>query len=327
MSSFDSRSRGQVAGEFWGPPSPDAARPLPESVAAHRHSTLRFWLAVAGAVEAGHLIAIAGAWTPGRAALAAVALGLGASAALAAVILMGTTRPIGRWLGAGMSLVLVASFLMPMAAESMADPTQARIPDLALSVTCTVSPDTQSTTANVDFSWQRRDLWPAGVTGSSGSDSMTIYAELPEWISAELDMVTPDGYPPPLINATFMDPGPWSASMAPDSQTLDGRPTGEFLTTSAGAASVVLVGPQIGGGSQYAAVGIRNSTLQVGGQYELTWTFARNSDYAPETSSAAMLPVFVVEYQHLTRFTVQAISSCADRSRKWPNRSAAWQQY
>jgi hypothetical protein len=77
--------------------------------AAHRRSTLRFWLAVAAAVEAGDLIAIVGAWTPGRAASRGVALGLGGSAAFAAVILMGTTRPIGRWLGATIRLVLVAS--------------------------------------------------------------------------------------------------------------------------------------------------------------------------------------------------------------------------
>jgi len=52
--------------------------------AAHRHSTLRFGLAVAAAVEAGALIALVGAWTPGRAAIAGVALGLGAIAALIA---------------------------------------------------------------------------------------------------------------------------------------------------------------------------------------------------------------------------------------------------
>jgi len=40
-----------------------------------------------------------------------------------------------------------------------------------------------------------------------------------------------------------------------------------------------------------------------------------------------VLPVFVVEYQHLTRFTVQALGSCADPSHALPNRSAEWLQY
>ena len=49
--------------------------------AAHRRSTLRFWLAVVAALEAGDAIAIVGGWTPGRAAVAAVALGAGGTAA------------------------------------------------------------------------------------------------------------------------------------------------------------------------------------------------------------------------------------------------------
>jgi hypothetical protein len=159
--------------------------------AAHRHSTLRFWLAVAAAVEAGALIAIVPTWTPGRAAIAGVALGLGAGAALIAVILMGTTRPIGRWLGAAITVALAASCLAPMAASSMADPTQARIPDLTLSVTCTVSPDAQSVTAQAEFSWQRLDLWPAGAAGESGTDSLVVSAQLPEWIGNELNWVQP----------------------------------------------------------------------------------------------------------------------------------------
>ena len=294
--------------------------------AAHRQSTLRFWLAVAGAVEVGALIVIVGGWTPGRAGVAGLALGLGAGAALIAVILTGTTRPIGRWLGATFTVVLVASCVVPTVARSMADPTQARIPDLALSVTCSVSPDTQSVTADVEFSWQHLDLWPAGPAGGSGGDSMTIYAELPEWIAAELDMGAQPGGPPSLVQATFLGLGPWTASIDPDSRTLDGRPTGDLLTTAA-APSDLIVGPQLEGGSGAAAVSLRNAALRASGHYGLTWTFQRNPDYAPDTSSLAMLPVFVVEYQHLNRFTVQAFGSCADRGRMWPNRSAEWLGY
>ena len=292
--------------------------------AAHRHSTLRFWLAVAAAVEAGALIALVGTWTPGRAAIAGVALGLGAGAALIAVILMGTTRPIGRWLGAAIRVALVASCLAPMAASSMADPTQARIPDLTLSVTCTVSPDAQSVTAQAEFSWQRLDLWPAGLAGSSGTDSLVVSAQLPEWIDTELNWMPPYG-PPPLIDVSSYTPGPWPAPSSPDSLTRDGRPSGTWATT-AEPQSGSIVGPQ-SPMSGSAGVSIRNSVLQAGGRYDAAWTFPRNPDYEPDKSSLDILPIFVVEYRHLGRFTVQAYGSCADQSWVWPNRSEGWLNY
>ncbi len=298
-----------------------AYRPLPgtEPVAAHRQSALRLFLAVVAAVEAGALLAIASAWTPGRAAVAGVALALGAIAALTAVIILGTTRPIGRWLGAAIMVALVASCLAPMAASSMADPTQARIPDLTLSVTCTVSPDTQSITAQAEFSWQRLDLWPAGLAGASGTDSLVVYAELPEWIDNWIDWVPPDGSPPPLVSVLSFTPGPWAAQSSPDSWTLDGRPSRAWATTAESQSGSTVEPQSLMPGS--VAVGIRNSALQAGGQYGVTWTFARNPDYSPDESSLDMLPIFVVEYRHLGRFTVQAFGSCADRSRVWPNRS------
>ena len=292
--------------------------------AAHRHSTLRFWLAVAAAVEAGALIAIVPTWTPGRAAIAGVALGLGAGAALIAVILMGTTRPIGRWLGAAITVALAASCLAPMAASSMADPTQARIPDLTLSVTCTVSPDAQSVTAQAEFSWQRLDLWPAGLAGSSGTDSLVVSAQLPEWIDTELNWMPPYG-PPPLIDVSSYTPGPWPAPSSPDSLTRDGRPSGTWATT-AEPQSGSIVGPQ-SPMSGSATVGIRNSALQAGGRYDVAWTFPRNPDYEPDKSSLDMLPIFVVDYRHLGRFTVQAYGSCADQGWVWPNRSEGWLNY
>jgi hypothetical protein len=292
--------------------------------AAHRHSTLRFWLAVAAAVEAGALIAIVPTWTPGRAAIAGVALGLGAGAALIAVILMGTTRPIGRWLGAAITVALAASCLAPMAASSMADPTQARIPDLTLSVTCTVSPDAQSVTAQAEFSWQRLDLWPAGAAGESGTDSLVVSAQLPEWIGNELNWVQPYG-PPPLVGVSNYTPGPWPAPSSPDSLTRDGRPSGTWATT-AEPQSGSIVGPQ-SPMSGSATVGIRNSALQAGGRYDVAWTFPRNPDYEPDKSSLDMLPIFVVDYRHLGRFTVQAYGSCADQGWVWPNRSEGWLNY
>ncbi len=295
--------------------------------AAHRHSTLRFWLAVVAAVEAGALIAFVGGWTPGRAAVAGVGLGLGAVAALTAVILMGTTRPICRWLGAAMRLALLFSVLAPMAAGSISDPTQVRIPDLTLSVTCTVAPDAQTVTADVAFSWQRLDLWPAGAAGSSGIDQLAIYAQLPEWIDAELGMPPQAGGPLPLVSLQGMDPGPWAASsMDPDSQTLDGRPVGGLITTAATSADLIF-GPGPGSASGANSIDIVNAALRAGGRYALTWTFQRDPDYAPDTSSRDMLPTFVVEYGHLQRFTVQAYGSCADPSRTWPDRSAEWLQY
>ena len=304
-----------------------AARMTP---AAHRNSDLRFSLAVFAAVEAGALIAIVGGWTPGRAAVAAVGLGLGAVAALVAVILMGTTRAIGRWLAAAITALLVASCLVPMAAGSISDPTQARVPDLSLSVTCTIAPDAQTVTANVAFSWRKLDLWPAGPTGGSGIDQLAVYAQLPEWIAGELDMPPQPGGPMPPVSISSLDPGPWTAlSMDPVSQTLDGRPVGGLITTAATAATPADRVFGSGSGSAPGAGGINvvNATLRAGGQYALAWTFERNPDYAPEKSNREMLPTFVVEYRHLQRFTVQAFGSCADPSRTWPGRSAEWQRY
>jgi hypothetical protein len=296
------------------------------TAAAHRHSALRFWLAAFAAVEAGALIAIVVGWTPGRAVVAAVGLGLGAVAAVATVILMGTTRPIGRRLGTAMSLALMVSLLVPMASGSIADPTQVRVPDLSLSVTCTVAPDAQTVTADVAFSWQRLDLWPAGAAGSSGIDELAVYAQLPEWIDAELGMPVEAGGPMPLVSLESMDSGPWPASsMDPVSQTLDGRPVGGLITTAASADYIF--GP--GTGSSPVAVNTRivNAALRAGGRYAVISTFQRNADYSPERSSRDMLPTLVVEYRHLQRFTVQAFGSCADPSRTWPGRSEEWQRY
>ncbi len=294
---------------------------------AHRQSTLRFWLAVVAALEAGDLIALVLGWTPGRAAVAGVGLGLGASAALAAVILMGTTRPIGRWLGVAISVVLVLSFLVPLAAFSWADPTQARIPDLTLSVTCTAAPDAQTVAADVTFSWHKLDLWPAGAAGSTGIDQLAVYAELPGWIDAELGMPPQPGGPMPPVSLQSMEPGPWvTSSMDPAAQTLDGRPVGGWITPTETGLDLA-IGPVSGGGSGSAAVRIMNAALQVGGHYGLAWTFQRNPDYEPDTLSQDMLPIFVAEYDHLQRFTVEAFASCGNPSQAFPNRSAEWLQY
>jgi hypothetical protein len=293
-------------------------------VAAHRHGVLRIGLAVVAAAETGALLAIASAWTPGRAAVAGVALALGAIAALAAVIILGTTRPIGRWLGTAIAIALIGSWWAPASATKMGDPTQARIPDLTLSVACTVSPDTQSVTAQAEFSWQRLDLWPAGLAGSSGTDSLVVSAQLPEWIDNELNWMPPYG-PPPLVGVSNYTPGPWPAPSSPDSLTRDGRPSGTWATT-AEPQSGSIVGPQ-SPMSGSAGVSIRNVALEVGGHYVLTWTFQRNPDYEPDKSNLDMLPIFIVEYRHMGRFTVQAYGSCADRSRVWPNRSEGWLDY
>ena len=311
--------------EPWGPPSPDTPKPPPVPVAAHRYSALRFCLAVVAAMEAGAALAIVPVWTPGRAAVAGVALGLGAMAAVTAVILMGTKRPVGKWLQVAIAVALIGSWWAPTFANSMADPTQARIPDLTLSVTCTVSPDAQSVTAQAEFSWQRLDLWPAGLTGASGTDSLVVSAQLPEWIDNELNWMPPYG-PPPLVGVSNSTPGPWPAPSSPGSLTRDGRPSGTWATTAEPQSGSVL-GPQSGSAPGSAVVSIRNVALEVGGHYVPTWTFQRNPDYEPDKSSLDMLPIFIVEYRHLGRFTVQAFGSCADRSRVWPNRSEGWLDY
>ena len=159
-------------------------------------------------------MAVVPAWTPGRAAFAGVALGLGAVAALTALIFMGTRRPIGRVLGGGLAILLLAGGLGSTSAATMADPTQARIRDLELSVTCTVSPDMQSVVAKAEFRWQKLDLGP-GLNAAPGMDSLQMNAELPEYLLPELGAPQPDFGRPRLVEGRNSAGPYWSAASPP----------------------------------------------------------------------------------------------------------------
>jgi hypothetical protein len=298
-------------------------RSLGGLVLAHRNSALRICLSVVAAIEAGAIVVIVPAWTPGRAAFAGVALGLGALAALTAVVLMGTRRPIGNVLRAVMAIALFGSWLGPTEAAMMEDPTQARIPDLELSVTCSVSPDMQSVVATAEFRGQRLDLGP-GLAAAPGIDSLAVYAELPEAIRNELDMPLQAGGPRGLVGGGGSGTGYWSIDDRLDSMTLNGRPSQRWAAPA---------GPETGlsmawspGMQSWTQVTIKNAELQAGARYGATWTFLRNPD-APQLTLDKLLPIFMVEYRHLDRFAVQAFGPCGNSSRSWPNRSTDWRGY
>ena len=285
---------------------PDLEARTTAQVAAHRNGALRIALSAVAAVEVGAILTVIQIWTPGRAAVAGVAFGVGAIAALVAVVVMGTTRPIGSWLRAAIAVALIASLLVPGAARSMADPTQATIPDLRLSVTCSVAPDSQSLTVQANYSWQRVDLWPAGPGGPGGTDSIVVSAELPEWILPELDATPPPGGPPMWLGG-----GGGSAYIYWSMASLDERPLNVLPVPS----------------SSYTALTVSDAALRAGDRYRATWTFARDFEQPPPGKTLAdMMPIFGVEYRHMYRFSVEAFVSCADPGRSWPNRWITWNQ-
>ena len=74
-------------------------------------------------------------------------------------------------------------------------------------------------------------------------------------------------------------------------------------------------------------VSIANGTTRAGARYGATWTFQRNLDVELQKPITDLLPLFMVEYGHRDRFTVQAFGSCGDPGRTWPNRSVEWSRY
>jgi hypothetical protein len=298
--------------------SPDRSPGGP--VLAHRNSALRIGLAVVAAVEAGAIVVIVPAWTPGRAAFAGVALGLGALAAFTAVVLMGTRHPIGNVLRAVMVVALFGSWWAPTEATMMDDPTQARIPDLELTVTCTVAPDMQSVVATAEFRWQRLDLGP-GLAAAPGVDSLAVYAELPEALLNELDMPLQAGGPRGLVGGGGSGTGYWSVDDRFNSITLNGRPSQRWAGPAGPESELSM--PWSPGMTQ---ITINNAELRAGASYGASWTFLPNSD-APGTTLDKLRPIFMVEYRHLGRFAVQAFGACGNSSRSWPNRSTDWSAY
>ena len=292
-------------------------RPRRREPAAHRHVPLRFCLALVAAMEAGAILVNAPAWTPGRAAVAVAALGLGALAALTAVVLMGTRRPIGKVLGALLAVALAGSWLGPPWAATMRDPTQARVPDLELSVRCEVSSDMQSVTAIGEFRWRKVDLGP-GLAAAPGMDSLGLYVSQPESLLPKLQAAPPDASPG-LVRTDWSAAHFWGRGIWRGPLTTDGRPSW----------------PSNGTGTEWdflsdgywAQLSIGDSALRAGTLYSATWSLKRNFYSGAPTMTADQLPIFMVEYRHRRRFAVQAFGSCGDPTRTWPNRSVQWEQY
>jgi hypothetical protein len=298
----------------------------------HRRTGLRVCLAVAGALMAGAALTVIPVWTPGRAVPAGVALVLGALAALTAVILLGTTWRIRPWVGAVLAVAIFCGWFVPTEASMAEDPTQVRIPDLDLTVGCTVSPDGETVTAHAEFRWDRLDLWPSGlgnITAGQGTDSLVVSAPLPEWIQIELEYVPLPN--PPTVSGITISNGPWTPPSQPDQLALDGRPSlATWATPWVPTAQSSFFGMNTT--PEAAGLAISNSALRPAATYGATWTFRRNWDYAggivpANASNWELLPIFMVEYTHLNRFKVQAFGSCSDPERTYPPRGEFWFLY
>jgi hypothetical protein len=293
-------------------------RPRRREPGAHRHGALRTCLALVAAMQAGAILVNAPTWTPGRAAVAVAALGLGALAALTAVVLMGTRRPIGKALAALLAVALAGSWLGPTWAATMRDPTQARIPDLELSVRCEVSADMQSVTAIGEFRWHEVDLGP-GLAAPADTDSLAIGVSLPESLLPKLQAAPPDASPG-LVRADWSAARYWQTGVRRGPLTTDGRPSWPWYGGGTGSSDYR---PN----DYWDQLGIGNGALRAGAHYSATWTLKRNHYSGAPTMTADQLPIFMVEYRHRQRFAVQAFGSCADPNRSWPNRFVEWSVY
>ncbi len=104
----------------------------------------------------------------------------------------------------------VAFAIGPLAggvAAGSSDPTQARPSDLDLQVSCSVSADQQTITAQVSFVWHRVDLTIPGTNTGPGYDVVGVYPQGTLVEVQRLDFPYPN---PPLVNLSWQTPYPWS---------------------------------------------------------------------------------------------------------------------
>ncbi len=233
---------------------------------------------------------------------------------------MGTRRPIGKVLGALIAVALAGSWLGPTWAATMPDPTQARIPDLELSVRCEVSSDMESVTAIGEFRWRKVDLGP-GLAAAPDYDLLGIYVSLPESLLPKLQAAPPDASTGLVITDGRWWPAAryWQTGVYRGPLTTDGRPSWPWRGSGTEANLLLF--------HQWSGLSIGNGSLRAGAHYSATWTLKRNHYSGAPTMTADQLPIFMVEYQHGERFAVQAFGSCGDPGRSWPNRSIEWDVY
>jgi hypothetical protein len=275
-----------------------------ESLRPQLYLALRSAFAIVAALETGYLLAVVAGWTPLRAAIAAFALIVGATAASVVVFLLGRGVKLGLPAAMLLAAAVIAGPIGPAAAVRASDPTQTRPADLALSIACAPSADGKMVTVRVSYRWLRKDLLEHGLASPSGAgpDELMVAAvvvgsvpdhflgapgksvagpfepELAQW-AANFATAAANETPPPGFIANMGDP--FTADWHPAIQDR-GWPMATFAA----------VDPSARTGTEYSASG----------------------SFVAMYQATAPLPLIYVEFRHAHRFTVGSFGSCASAS-------------
>jgi hypothetical protein len=268
------------------------------------------------AAEIGLALGLAPGMTPGRAVAVAVCLCVASAATLA---LMELSAMRFRRLA---TLVAAIAFaigpLVGSVAAVSSDPTQARPSDLDLQVSCSVSADQQTITAQVSFVWNRVDLTIPGTNTGPGYDVVGVYPQVLAERQSSLDLPYPD---PPLVNLSWQTPYPWSQDALWDLK-VDGRPDGGFGRSALVYDGRDLVPSFVNPGENL--LDLPGSTLEAGHTYSAQWRFT----YHPDVSALpADQLILIAEYGHARRFVAQAFAECGPSPKSHPQRSETFVQY
>ena len=273
-------------------------------------------LFVLAAAEFGLALGLAPGMTPGRAVAVAVSLCISSAATLALMELSAT--------GLRRLTALVAAFAFaigPLAgsiAAGSSDPTQVRPSDLDLQVSCSVSADQQTITAQVSFVWHRVDLTIPGTNTGPGYDVVGLYPQALVEEQPWLDIPYPN---PPLVNISWQTPYPWSQD-GPWDLSVDGRPDGGFGRSAQVYDGRDLV-PSFVNPGEYL-LDLPSSTLEAGHTYSAQWRFT----YHPDVSALpADQLILIADYGHARRFVDQAFAECGPSPKPHPQRSETFVQY
>jgi hypothetical protein len=254
--------------------------------------------------------------TPGRAVAVAVCLCLTSAATLA---LMGSS--VMRFRRLATVVAAVAFAIGPVAgsvAAGLSDPTQARPSDLDLQVSCSVSADQQTVTAQVSFVWHKVDLLLPGTNNGPRYDVIGVYPQALGETQPELDYPYPD---PPLVNLSWQTPYPWSQD-GPWNLRVDGRPDGSF-----GRNALIYDGrdmvPSFVNHDEYL-LDVPSSTLETGHTYSAQWRFTYNPAVFELPANQLIL---IADYGHTRRFVAQAFAECGPSPKPHPQRSETYAHY
>jgi hypothetical protein len=274
-------------------------------------------LFVVAAAEIGLALGLAPGMTPGRAVAVAACLCISSAATLVLMELSGTRF---RRLTA---LVAAFAFAIGPLAGSLAagpsDPTQARPSDLDLQVSCNVSADQQTITAQVSFVWDRVDLTIPGTNAGPGYDVVGLYPQALVEEQPSLDIPYSN---PPLANISLQTPYPWSQD-GPWDLSVDGRPDGGFGRSAQVYDGRDLVPSFVNPGENL--LDVPSATLEAGHTYSTHWTFTYHPD-ASDSLPADQL-ILIADYGHARRFVAQAFAECGPSPKPHPQRSETFAQY